>query len=213
MRQHIENLILIGGGGHCKACIDVIEAENRFEIKGILDVEDKIGQQLLGYPFIGTDQDIKRLVEEGYSFVITMGQIKTARKRKALYEQLKKLNAKLPIIVSPAARISKHAVVGDGTVVLHGVHINADATIGENCILNTNCTIEHDVSVGSHVHVSTNAVINGNCLIGDEAFIGSNTVIANNIRVASQVLVGSGSSVIKDIHEPGTFVGNPVRKI
>ena len=30
-------LILIGGGGHCKSCIEVIESTDEWEIKGILD--------------------------------------------------------------------------------------------------------------------------------------------------------------------------------
>ena len=39
-------IILVGGGGHCKSCIDVIEAESRFTIKGIIDQDGKL--QLLG---------------------------------------------------------------------------------------------------------------------------------------------------------------------
>ena len=35
--------------GHCKSCIDVIEAENQYQIKGILDIKEKLGQSLLGY--------------------------------------------------------------------------------------------------------------------------------------------------------------------
>jgi len=31
-----EKIILIGGGGHCKSCIDVIEQEGRFIIAGIV---------------------------------------------------------------------------------------------------------------------------------------------------------------------------------
>ena len=36
-----KNIILIGGGGHCKSCIDVIEAEDKFEIAGIVDNDTK----------------------------------------------------------------------------------------------------------------------------------------------------------------------------
>ena len=31
-----EKIILIGGGGHCKSCIDVIEAQGRFQIMAIV---------------------------------------------------------------------------------------------------------------------------------------------------------------------------------
>jgi len=53
-----QSIILIGGGGHCKSCIDVIEATNQFVIKGILDITQKLGEKILGYPIIGTNNDI-----------------------------------------------------------------------------------------------------------------------------------------------------------
>ena len=44
-----KEIILIGGGGHCKSCIDVIESTNDFSIAGIIDSKDKIGDSILGY--------------------------------------------------------------------------------------------------------------------------------------------------------------------
>ncbi len=35
-----QNVILIGGGGHCKYSIDVIEQERRFSIVGIIDMPE-----------------------------------------------------------------------------------------------------------------------------------------------------------------------------
>ena len=32
-----EKIVLVGGGGHCKSVIDVIECEGRFEIAGNVD--------------------------------------------------------------------------------------------------------------------------------------------------------------------------------
>ncbi len=31
-----KQIILIGGGGHCKSCIDVIESENKYNILEII---------------------------------------------------------------------------------------------------------------------------------------------------------------------------------
>ena len=58
-----DKLILIGGGGHCHACIDVIESTSTFEIIGIIDTKDKIGQSVLGYPIIGKDSDLSIFIE------------------------------------------------------------------------------------------------------------------------------------------------------
>ena len=70
-------IILIGGGGHCKSCIDAIEQENRFTIAGIIDVPEKFGQNILGYPIIGCDDDLEDLSKKHDNFIITLGQIKT----------------------------------------------------------------------------------------------------------------------------------------
>ena len=33
----MKNIVLIGGGGHCKSCIDVIEMEKKYKILGLVD--------------------------------------------------------------------------------------------------------------------------------------------------------------------------------
>lgn len=83
-----KRLILIGGGGHCKSCIDVIEAEGKYIIEGILDAEDKVGTSVLNYPVVGTDENLDEYIQKGYFFLITVGQIKSAHIRKRLYHLL-----------------------------------------------------------------------------------------------------------------------------
>lgn len=102
-----EKLILIGGGGHCRSVIDVVEMEGRFEIAGIIDVKEKIGQKLLGYPIIGCDDDLEKLSVNDMNFFITIGQIKTPTPRINLYNKLISLNVNIPTIISPLAYVSK----------------------------------------------------------------------------------------------------------
>ena len=66
-----EEIVLIGGGGHCKACIDVIEAENRFKIAGIVDVKGRLHEKVLGYEIIACDEDLPKLSKEYKYFFIT----------------------------------------------------------------------------------------------------------------------------------------------
>ena len=37
----MKKIILIGGGGHCKSCIDVIEIEKKYKIEGIFEKKKK----------------------------------------------------------------------------------------------------------------------------------------------------------------------------
>jgi hypothetical protein len=59
----MNKILLIGGDGHCKSCIDVIEQEGRWKIGGIIDVKDKVGTKDCGYEIIGTDDDLPALRE------------------------------------------------------------------------------------------------------------------------------------------------------
>jgi|SRR5690606_18793555 len=208
-----KQIILIGGGGHCKSCIDVIEQTGQYEIAGIIDLPHKLGQRTSGYEVIGNDADIERFASQGFCFVITMGQVKSAAPRKRLFEHLKQIDAAIESIISPRAYLAKGVTIGEGSIVMHGVHVIESVKIGANCILNTACTVEHDAVVGNHCHISTHAIVNGECAVGDECFIGSNSVISNQISVASQCVIGAGSVVAKNIYEQGTYVGNPARKI
>lgn len=170
------NLILIGGGGHCHSCIDVIEQEGKNQIFGVLDMPEMVGKEIMGYPIIGSDDDIQKYVEQGIDFLITVGQIKTTEKRKALYKLVKKAGGKLPVVISPLAYVSKHAIIGEGTIVMHQALINTNVRVGQNCIINTKALIEHDAVIGNHCHISTASVINGNVRVGEGVFFGSGAV-------------------------------------
>jgi sugar O-acyltransferase (sialic acid O-acetyltransferase NeuD family) len=207
------NLILIGGGGHCKACIDVIEHTGEYNIIGILDQEQFVDTTVLNHKIIGTDADISKYVQLGYHFLITVGQIKTAAIRMSIFLSLEQHGAELATIISPKAHVSNYATVGKGTIVMHNAVLNAASVIGENCILNTGCNIEHDAVIGSHCHISTQAVINGNCIIGNEVFVGSNATVSNGIVLKDRIVIGAGAVVNKDLSGEGMYVGNPIRKI
>jgi len=195
----MKELVLIGGGGHCKSCIDVIEQEGKYQIAGIVDVPEKLHQKILGYEIIATDDDLPRLANEYENFLITLGQIKSPEKRIWIFQTLKKLGAKLPVIISPLAYVSKHAEIGDGTIVMHYALINAGAKIGSNCIINTKALIEHDSVIGDHCHIATSAVINGGVRVGSGTFFGSNAVCKEYIKIGENAVIGCGTKIIKNI--------------
>lgn len=207
-----KNILLIGGGGHCKACIDVIEADGLYKIVGIIDVPKKKGQLVLGYSIIGHDENIEKFLKKTNNVLITVGQIKTPSLRIILFDKVKEAGGHFPVIISPKAHVSKNATVEEGTIIMHGAIVNADAIINKNCIINNLALIEHEVVIGNHVHVSTGAIINGGCKIGDRCFIGSGTVINQGVKLCNDVILGSGSLVRKDILVPGVYAGNKLKK-
>lgn len=187
----MEKIILIGGGGHCKSCIDVIEQEGRFQIAGIIDKAQPIGTKVLGYEIIGSDDDLSEFAQKYRFALIAVGQIRSADVRVRLFELTKDAGFELPIVISPRAYVSKHAKVEEGTIVMHDVLINADAKIGRNCIINTKALVEHDAVVEDNCHISTGAIINGGTVVRSNTFYGSNATSKEYVEVSGFVKAGS----------------------
>ena len=188
-------VVLLGGGGHCRSVIDVIEQTGRFSILGVLEKEGFSYSNLMGYPLLGSDHDLPAFIEQNCAVVITIGQIKTSEPREKLYAYAKEAGAELPVVVSPRAYLSRHAKVGLGTTVMHEAIVNCSAEIGENCIINTKSLVEHDAKIGNHTHIATGAFVNGGVRIGQRCFIGSGAVIHNDIDIGDGCLIGAGTIV------------------
>ncbi len=191
----MDDIILVGGGGHCRSVIDVVEVENKYRIAGIVDIEDNIGKSVLGYDVIGDDKDLEKLAEKYKYAVITVGQIESTELRIKLFEAINIAGFVAPLIVSPLAYVSRHATIGEGTVVMHGSFVNANACIGRNCIVNTKAIVEHDCKVGDNCHISTGAIVNGNVQVGENSFIGSNAVTKQSVIINKNSFVKAGSVV------------------
>ena len=204
-------ILLIGGGGHCKAAIDVIEAEGRFAIAGVVEQPCAVHRQVLGYKILGTDADLPTLLKTHPAALVAVGQIATAIPRARAFAAAEAAGAELPTVTSPYAYVSRHAALGEGTLVMHGAVVNASATVGRNCILNSQCLVEHDAEVGDHCHISTGARVNGDVVVEEGCFIGSGAVLKNGITVGAGSLIGMGCMIDRDLPANSFLKNTPVR--
>jgi sugar O-acyltransferase (sialic acid O-acetyltransferase NeuD family) len=202
-------ILLVGAGGHAAACVDVIEADGRFTVAGLVGAAAEVGKRVLGYPVLGTDDDLADLVGRYSSALVAVGHIQTPEPRIRLFEQLQKLGCALPLIVSSLARVSRHATLGAGTIVMHGAVVNAGAVVGCNCIINSQALVEHDAVIADHCHIATAAVINGGVHVGAGTFVGSNATVRQSVRIGERCLIGMGDVLLADC-ESGT--STPSRK-
>ena len=191
----MKKIILIGGGGHCKSVMDVIEQEKKYKIYGIIDKPEFLGTKILKYKVIGNDLDLKSFAKEVKNALITVGQIKSAKLRVKLFKLAKKAGFILPSIISPNSYVSKHSKIGNGSIVMHHAIVNANTSIGDNCIINSKALIEHDCSISNHCHISTSTTINGGVKIGSECFIGSNVTTKNNIQIKENSFIKAGTLI------------------
>ena len=190
-----KQLILLGGGGHCKSVIDAAESAG-YTILGILDKPELVGTRILDSEIIGVDDDIPQYVDKA-AFVITVGQIKSPAIRQKLDGLVKQAGGKMATIVASDAYVSKYATIEEGTVVMHKAFVNAGAKIGRNCIINTMANIEHDCEIGDFCHISTGVMVNGDTKVGKNSFVGSGSVLYNGIEVKEDSIIPAGTVVRK----------------
>lgn len=203
----LPGILLIGAGGHARACIDVIEEEGRFSVLGLIGQMHEAGSDVLGYPVLGSDADLPSLLAQCGRALMTVGQIASPDVRMRIAAQLAALEVEMPAIVSPRAHVSRHAVIGAGTIVLHGAVVNAGARVGAHCILNSQSLVEHDAHIAAFCHVSTGAIVNGGATVGEGSFIGSCSVLKHGITVGQRCIVGMGTALRRDLADQTTFLG------
>ena len=188
----MDEIILIGAGGHARACIDVIDLTSMYKIAGLVARDESDFDETIGYPIIGTDKDLPDLRRNYKLAIVTVGQIKSAATRIRLFNKLNDLKYELPVIISPRSYVSSNCKIGAGTI-MHDAIVNTKAKVGNNCIINSKTLIEHDAIVGDHCHIATGAIINGDVAVGNETFVGSGVVTKQSISIGSRCVIGAGT--------------------
>lgn len=203
----MKKALIIGAGGHTRSLIELLE-QSEWQIEGIIDESFNSDKQetVLGYAVVG-DWNWKKLSE--YQVFIGNGRLQDRdRVFKQFQKQLVQEN-----VWHPRASISKHTKMGFSNQIFANAMINSEVIIGNNNIINTSSVIEHNCVIGNHNHISIGALVCGKVTIGSHCFLGAGSVIKDGISICDDVTVGANSVVIQDITLPGTYVGNPTKRL
>ena len=203
----MEQLIIIGAGGHAKCVLDSIDYYN-YRLKGFLDsYSDR--KEHAGYPIIAKNlDDIPE--KEKYFYFIAVGNNEN---RKVWYDRLTEMNLRLINVVDKSAIVSPQASIGTGCFFGKLAVVNAGAKVHDNCLINAKALVEHDSEISSHVNISTNAVINGDVKVGTGTFIGSCSVILGQLDIGTWATVGAGAVVTRNVPGNTVVAGVPAKII
>jgi sugar O-acyltransferase (sialic acid O-acetyltransferase NeuD family) len=174
-----------------------------------LPVNTLIGQ----IPIIGGNNDVitKYQQNEFDAVLIAIGYNHLSVKK----ELFQKLAGKVPFhtFIHSSSYTDSSASIGQGSVIYPGCVIDQHVRIEENVLVNISCSVAHDSVIGSHSFISPSVAIAGFVNIKEQCIIGINSTIINNITIAAKTQIGGAGLVIKNIDEPGLYVGNPVKFI
>lgn len=188
----MEDIILVGYGGHAKSVADSIERQGKYKIRGYTDIEEHLSK----YQYLGTDAKLKHFYDNGIkNAVIAIGYMGKGCLREKLYEKVKSLGFYVPVIKDPDSIVSDSAIIGEGTFIGKGAVINAEATVGKMAIINTKALVEHECNVADFAHVAVGAVLCGNVTVGKAAFIGANATVIQGRTIEAGRIVPAGETI------------------
>jgi len=94
-----------------------------------------------------------------------------------------------------------HRSVFGSTIIRKNAQIFAKVNIGHNC------------DIGESTIVCPGTMLAGGTRVGKNCYIWQGVITRSNISICDNVIVGAGSLVLKSIHKPGVYFGNPAKYI
>lgn len=195
----MSSLVLYGAGGHAKVIYDIILSNNL-----LLEylVDDNPPADFFHHLeiFKPTDELLKN-----HKILVAVGD---AIAREKIVNKIKDKSI-FTTLIHHSSFVSRFSELGEGTVVMPQVCVNAEVKIGNHCIINTASVIEHDCIVEDFVHISPSVTLAGNITIKKRAQIGIGARIIPGVTIGEDAVVGAGAVIIKDVPAGATVVGNP----
>jgi sugar O-acyltransferase (sialic acid O-acetyltransferase NeuD family) len=208
-------LLILGAGGHGAVIADAAEAGGHAHIL-FADPAHRGAGRLGPWKILLWRDDLaaflRELSEGGARPAALCGVGGSGAIRRRENAALERAGFAIPVILHPAAIVSRYAVLGAGTVAFAGAVVNFGAEIGASVILNTGCGVDHDCRIGDGAHVAPGARLAGDVHVGEESWIGIGASIRQGVRIGRGCMIGAGAVVVADVRDGATVMGSPARE-
>jgi len=197
-------LIIYGGGGHAKSLIDLIRAEGKHTIAGILDDGIAPGTKVMDVPVLGGGSLLGELKKKGITKAINaVGGIGNIAPRLAVYQRLKEAGFSCPTVIHPRAYLEPGAKVGEGGQVFYNAYIGSEVQVGFGCIINTGAILSHDCVLGDFVNISPGAILAGAVIVQERSLVGMGVTINLHVTIGAGSRIGNSAVIKADVPENG----------
>ena len=170
VRTKIENsmnFLILGAGSHGQSIKEIAENLRVFKKIAFLDDDQK------GDDIIGKCTDAIKLRDEYPCAFVAIGDNKLRRK---YAKYLKECGFLIPNIVSPAAEISKDAIIGEGVAIMPRATIS-NAEIGDFCILASNSLVNYGCKTGECSRIDSSGIVSKGYSLPKETLVKIGEVI------------------------------------
>lgn len=209
-----ENILIFGAGAVCRYTMDIILAEDRYKICGIIDSELEIGQDYFGYRILGQMSDLPSILDAHnlHKGIIAISDNFTR------YKVAKEIgdvagNFEFISAVHPNTVIGGNVKISDGCLIMSHAVINNGAELGQHCFMGTSSSLDHDSFLGNYSSLGPKTTVGGNVKIGECTAISLGVNIINEIAIGNHSVVGAGSLVLKNLGDNIVAYGSPAKEV
>ena len=200
------HLCILGASGHGRVVADAALRSGRWSA---LHATDRDPARCTGSLLPGVElRAMDRALAAATGVHVAIGN-NEARRREAQAAGL----ARLATVVHPQASVSPFAQVGAGCFVAAQAVLAPQVRLAEGVIVNHGAVVDHDATVGAFSHIAPGASLAGCAVVGAQVLIGAGARVLPGVSVCDGAVLGAGAVAIRDITEPGTYVGIPARRI
>jgi sugar O-acyltransferase (sialic acid O-acetyltransferase NeuD family) len=189
-------LALYGYGGHAREVAAQIGEEVTFF------VDDQYSNDIA--------KPISSFDPKEYYMMVAVGDSKV---RFDMVQKLPKETIYFTFIHPTALILDDDIEIGEGSFIGAYSILTTNIKIGKHALLNRGNQIGHDTTIGNYFSAMPGAIVSGNVTIHDCVYIGTNTSIKEKTSIHSLSTIGMNGCVTKNIEQPGTYVGVPVKQI
>ncbi|WP_411834137.1 hypothetical protein [Pseudoxanthomonas mexicana] len=175
--------LLIIGGSSFGSLSRILAEECGHQVAGFVD-DFHTGPDVLGR----MDDLGSRLAAADFGLVMAIGY-KHLPFRFDLFRRLVEAGFDFPRLLHPSARISAHAEIGAGCMVMASADIDAFSRLGDACVVWPHATISHDNDIGANTFISPAATLCGFVSVGHSSFIGANSTLVNGASLPANSFV------------------------
>ena len=208
----MDELYLVGAGGHGREILDVVDAINAvspsWHFAGFV-ADEPADAEVLARRDASVVLSTSELAGRRDRFVLAIGDGAT---RLRLDTDLAG-GDRSPSLVHPDAHVADGVSLGAGVLVPAGCEIGAGAVIGRHTTLNVNVTIGAGARLGAFATVSPGCIVGDGVHLDEGVFLGTGARIAEAIRIGEWARVGAGASVDASVPARATVVGRPARVV
>lgn len=189
----LENVVIIGAGGHGLAVWDACVSRGIFPMAFVDPYSS--AREHAGLPVVS---EISDLNYSNISIVLGIGD-NLVREKVASTLALEHPRAPMPPIIHKTASVSPSATLGEGTVVMANANVGAFASTGVGVIMNTGSSLEHEGTVGDFSSLGPGVSTGGRVSVGRATTIGLNVGIGPGLFVGEEAVIGANSLVLNNI--------------